>query len=88
MKLKYNFDTVDMGDEIIAVPVGDDAEKIHGVVKLNKSGLEIMELLKEVISIDEIVEKLSSKYDNDRDEIKEDVIHIIDILKKAGIIDE
>ena len=88
MKLKYMFDAVDMGEEIIAVPIGDDAEKIHGVVKLNKSGHEIMEMLKEDISIDEIVEKLASKYENDKDELKDDVVHIVNILKNAGIIEE
>lgn len=88
MKLKYIFDAVDMGEEIIAVPVGDDAEKIHGVLKLNKSGQEILELLKNDITIDQIVEKLALKYDNTREELQEHAMSEIKILKDAGLIDE
>ena len=36
MKLKYTFEAVDMGDEIIFVPVGDKASEVHGVLKLSK----------------------------------------------------
>ena len=38
MRLKHFFETIDMGDEIIMVPVGASAQQVHGVIKLNESG--------------------------------------------------
>ena len=35
--LKYELDMIDMGDKVIAVPVGDGSDDIPGVFKLNKS---------------------------------------------------
>ena len=88
MRLKYTLDTVDMGEEIIAVPVGDDTEKIHGIVKLNRSGLVILDLLKNNVTIEEIVEKLDYKYDNSREELEEYVKNVIETLENAGIIED
>ena len=87
MKLKYVFDTVDMGDEIVLVPVGEGAEQIHGVIKLNKSGLEIMELLKNDITAEEIVDLLASKYQNNKQNLEKYVMDVIDVLKNNGLID-
>ncbi len=88
MKLKCVFDTVNMGEEIIAVPVGDSANQIHGVVKLNEAGKEIMELLKEDISEENIVAILASKYDNGLDYLKERVHQVIKVFRDAGILEE
>ena len=88
MKLKYTFDAVEMGDEIVAVPVGDGADQMHGVVKLNKSGKEIIDLLKNDISKEDIVDILAEKYDNKKEELSNHVSHVIDVLRNAGVIDE
>lgn len=88
MKLKYTFDAVDMGDEIVAVPVGDGADQIHGVVKLNKSGQEIMELLKNDITMEGIIDILAEKYDNSREDLIIHVTRVIDVLYNAGVIDK
>ena len=45
MRLKYHFEFTDVENEIIAVPVGEGANDIHGVLKLNPTGKEIMELV-------------------------------------------
>lgn len=88
MKLKYSFDAVDMGDEIVCVPVGEGSEQIHGIVKMNKSGQEIMELLKDETTVEKMVEQLADKYENDRENLESEVLRIIDILRNANILDE
>ncbi|MBR0277595.1 MAG: hypothetical protein IJQ50_03950, partial [Clostridia bacterium] len=47
MKLKYDFTIMDMGEEFAAVPVGEDAAKFHGMLKLNAVSAEILKALKE-----------------------------------------
>lgn len=88
MKLKYTFENVDMGNEIISVPVGDGANNVHGVVKLNKEGKEILELLKEDVTEQQIVSKLMEKYENDRATLEKWVAKVIVTLKKANLLED
>ena len=88
MRLVFDFEIVDMGNEIIAVPVGNNAKEISGVLKLNKTGLEVLQLLKEGRTSDDIITLLSSKYDNEHIEIKRMVEKYIDNLVELGLLFE
>ena len=88
MKLKCTFELVDMGEEIIAVPVGKNAEKVRGVVKLNKNGAIIFKLLEDDTSEEMIINTIGEKYDNEKKDIAEMVHSVIDILRKEGLIIE
>ena len=87
MKLKYMLETVDMGDELIAVPVGEGADQISGVIRLNSEGLEIINLFKEEQTIETAIEILSLKYDN-KDDMRQYVRRVVDVLRDANLIDE
>ncbi len=86
MKLKYSLEMVDMGSEVIAVPVGNDANKMRGVLKLNIEGKEILEYLKSDTTMDEIVNSLAVKYQNDRGVLEKYVQKIIEILRKKDLL--
>ena len=88
MRLRYTFESMDMGDNVILVPVGDEANNFHGVLKLNKEGYEITELLKDNISENEIVDKLAAKYDNEKSSLYAYVSNVIETLRKADLIEE
>ncbi|MBR0463696.1 MAG: PqqD family protein [Clostridia bacterium] len=88
MKLKYSFETVDMGEEIISVPVGEGVEKIHGILKHNKEGQEILEQLEEDTTEEQIVDVLASKYENDRETLAAYVHRTVETLRNAGLIEE
>ena len=88
MKLKNRFEIVDMGDVFVAVPVDDNADKLHGVVKLNQTGVEIFDLLKSGVTEDQIVSSIVTRYEDDRSIIQVYVKKFIDTLLEAGIIEE
>ena len=88
MKLKNTFESVDMGDEIIMVPVGKSAEQVHGVLKLNEAGQEIVELLAGETSEEEIVRSLSGKYENDAETLKKYVRQVVETLRSNDLIEE
>ena len=50
MKLKYNFAIQEVTDFWAAVPVGKDARRYRGVMSLNESAKDMMELLREDIT--------------------------------------
>lgn len=86
MKLKCSFEPVDMGDEIIAVPVGDGADEVHGVLKLNKLGMEIVNMLYDDISVEDILSKLLAKFKGDSNVLSKSVNDVIENLKANNLI--
>ena len=59
MKLKYEFTTTELGDEIIAVPVGDNAREFSGVLNLNSSAAAILKLLQKDTTVEQVVFELT-----------------------------
>lgn len=87
MKLKYDFLTMDSEDRTLVFPVGDGSSDFHGMLKVNDSALEILNLLKEDTTEQEIVATLSSKYDTPREEIAQYVSQYIGTLRNSGLIE-
>ena len=89
MKLKYEFEIMDLDDQIIAVPIGDGASELHGVIKMNGSASKVFQLLKEEVKESEIIKRLIVEYnDSPEAQIREYVHSIILLFKEKGIIVE
>lgn len=86
MRLKYSFEPVDMGDEIISVPVGKGANQVHGVLKLNNEGLEILNLLINDTTEEQIISTLALKYENEPAQLSAFVHKVITILHEADLL--
>ena len=82
--IQYSFELVDMGDEIIAVPIGDNSVSVGGVLKFNQQGAELFGLLQHN-SVDRVIEMLTEKYDNALEEITLYVYEFIETLKLNNI---
>ena len=88
MKLKGTFEPVDMGDEIILVPVGKTAGQVQGIVKLDPAGKEILDMLTSYADEDEAVRELSKKYENDAETMKKYVSKVAAVLRDNGLTEE
>ena len=86
MKLKYKMTTMNMDGEIMAVPIECDS-KFYGIIRMNDTTAEILELLKEETSEEQIIDKLLSEYDADRETIGKSVKKVIDVLKDNDLLD-
>lgn len=86
MRLKCDFEVMELNEEKIAVPVGDNASTFHGVVKLNDTAAFILNLLKEETSEESIIDALASEYDAPREKIAEDVKQYITKFTEKGLI--
>lgn len=78
---------MEIEDEHMAVPIGENADELHAVYKLNKTAADIIRLLKDEITEEEIVKKLSESYEGSDDEIKSGVHEYITELYEAGLIE-
>lgn len=86
MKLNENFLTQEIDDTQVMVATGDTA--FSGIVRSNQTAAEIVNLMKEETTRDEVVDKMCAKYDASREEIAADVDMVITTLRKVGALDE
>ena len=87
MKIKYSFESVDMGDEIILVPVGNSAKEVHGVVRANEAGNKIMQFLMQGMDEEGVVNSLAKEYENDRETLAGYVRSVIRVLQDNHFIE-
>lgn len=88
MKLKYEFETTELGDAIIAVPVGDNARSFSGVLNLNDSAAAILKLLKKDTTVEQIVSALLEEFEGTKEEITAFVEKFIDKLRNEDLLSE
>lgn len=88
MKIKYEVEFVDTGEEFICVPLGDKENHVSGVLKMNQGAKEIVELLKDDTSETCMLDYLESKYDNDTQVLKQYIQSVVETLRKNGLLDE
>ena len=86
MHLKYTFELTKFGDEFIAVPVGDDSSRFHGVIKMNEPSAFIFDLLKEDTTEDAIVDAMKAIYDAPEEVLLTDVQKYIHSFKNEGVL--
>lgn len=86
MKLKFTFETMKLGSSIIAVPIGNNSEEFHGVIKLNEVALAILERLNDDITEDMIISSMLGEYNVPKDVLTKDVHECIQLFKEKGLL--
>lgn len=86
MKTKYSFEMMELDDGLVAVPVGEEASKFHGVLKVNETAAAILKLLEQETTEEDIVEELLKEYSGDKKEVAECVHEYIETLTAEGVI--
>ncbi len=76
MKLKYNFAVNQVAGQFVAVPTGA-AGQFNGMIKLNETGAFIFGLLKEDITLEDLVAKVAAEYGCEAEEAQKSVDNII-----------
>lgn len=87
MRLRYKFSMMDMGGEIAAVPVGENASEFHGMLKVNDVSADILKQLAEETTPEAVHAYLCEKYtDSTRDEIGEQLATFLTQLLHEGLL--
>ena len=88
MKLKYEFVVNEVADKMVAVAVGGDLDQFNGFIKMNDIGAEIFEILKNDVTIEEIVKLMLEKHpESTEEEAVEAVTGFVEELKKSGVVE-
>ena len=72
----------------MAVPVGEAAERLHGVIRLNASAAFIIDCLRTETTEAEIVEKMLARYEAKRGEVASGVEETLRQLREIGMLEE
>ena len=88
MKLKYSFEKMEIDGEIVAVPVGENANELHSVLNLNEVAMRILEMLYEEITEKDLVSRLLMEYESEKDEVEKAVHSFVEQLREENLLDE
>ncbi len=72
--------------EWYAVPVGEAAKRFSGMIRMNRTGKRIFELLMESKDQDGAVRQLMEEYEVDEATARANVRSILDKLQGAGVL--
>lgn len=85
MKINENYVLQEVVDENIIIPVGEAADKLHGIIKLNTTGAYLWKLLsQDDLSTEELTEKMITEFSVDEGTAKEDISMFVKQLSEYG----
>ncbi|MBQ3073356.1 MAG: PqqD family protein [Ruminococcus sp.] len=88
MKVSDGFILREIAGETIAIPSGDAARELSGLVALNETGKFLFELLQKDTTEAKLVETLLEEYDATPEDAQRDVADFLDMLRGGGILIE
>ena len=87
MRIKQGFVVREIAGQSIVVALGDASKSFNGMIKLNETGRIIWDMLSEGKNADEIVERILSEYDVNKETVQSDVNTFIQTLSEANILE-
>ena len=88
MKIKPEFEIVNVADDYMLVPVGDQIEQFNGTVVLNEVSAFLLNQMRTDVSKEELISALISEYDVEEDVAREDVEKTLAKMIETGIVYE
>ena len=86
MKLKPDFQIVQMANDYMLVPTGDQIDSFNGTVILNDVSAFMLNQLKEDLEKEDLVERLVKEFDVESATAREDVDAAVEKMKQIGIL--
>ncbi len=88
MRIKPDFEIIEIADEFLAVPVGKEAESFHGVVALSEEAAFLLKNMNETKTETELVDLLLNNYELDQATAEADVRGFLANLLEMGLAEE
>lgn len=88
MKLNKDIMLGNIDGRDFAIATGELSKTFNGIINNNPSANFIFNLLKTEQTEDSIVQAMLEKYDAQEEVIRADVRELLDVIRKAGILEE
>lgn len=87
MKLRYNFVFQPLHAVTLAITVGDDVDAFPGIIQLNETGAEIMQMFRQDQTVDTVVSRMMEQYEADEADIRLAVDDIVSMLREKDLLE-
>lgn len=87
MKLRYQFATAPVGERIVAVAVGRDASRYHGMVEMNETGGFLFRKLNKGATEEMLVQSLLDEYEVTQAAAERDVRALLEMLREKELLE-
>lgn len=88
MKLNFEFAYVEMDGEIAAVPVGENADQFHGMLTLNDTAREVLELIRDCDTPDGVLAAYCAGHpEENADEVAAQLCDFLNRLVAEGLLE-
>lgn len=88
MRIVSGFILREIVGETVAIPSGDSAHRLSGLVALNESGKFLFELLQAEQTEENLVHALTESYDVDVATARQDVADFLSLLRENDLLAE
>ena len=89
MKAKNDFILQEIADEAILIPIGAEADRVHGIVKLNSTGVFLWKLLlQESQSKHSLKNSLVNAFSVTEEKAENDIANFLTQLQTIGCIED
>ena len=88
MKLRGEFVVRQVMDDIVAIPVGDAANRFGGLLLLNEVSRVIWTELEKGTDVDGLVTAVTDAFEVSEEEARADILELLEQLRNAGLLDE
>ena len=88
MKLSGEFVVRQVVDTIVAVPVGETALRLNGMILLNEVSKTIWEQLERGAELAQLVSAVTDVFDVSAEEAQADILEFCDKLRKMQLLEE
>lgn len=87
MKLRYNFVFQPLHAVTLAITVGDDVDAFPGIIQLNETGAEIMQMFRQDQTVDTVLSRMMEQYEADEADIRKAVDDIVSMLREKDLLE-
>ena len=88
MKLRGEFVVRQVMEEIVAIPVGEAALQLGGIILLNDVSRVIWECLERDEALDAMVQAVTDAFEVSPEEARTDILEFLDKLRAAKLLQE
>ena len=87
MKIKSGFVVREIAGQSIVVALGEASKVFNGIIKLNETGRVMWDILSQGAQKEDVINKILSEYDIDRETVEKDVDSFVTTLKENNILE-
>lgn len=87
MKIKENFVLRQLADTWVVMPLGEENDKLGGMLTLSESGAILWKALEQGCDLDQLAKALTAQYDVSEEIARADAAKFVGKLSQLGCID-